>query len=316
MPPIRTTKKNQVALSAFFKNVNKDQAIAAMVKASPEQAALSRQVVDLAVHKESVAPVSTQTTSSPSSGPNPAQDSIVVRPKKRLPRPISSGIKVAHFNSSKSEWDGQFHHLIGTSTRTISFGYAFVLTDSHIDGIYRLGNGRAFQKLANFVFERSDVSYAAHNECNLSDAAIIRIAKASPNLKKLTLQSCTVGDEALRTLFQYCPDLTSIEVTTSGNNAINGEALDALRDRPQWCPNLKKIILGCHVGKSFMKSLRELGKAREKLIITLVERRQVKKWGDWELETSQESYRKGRKLPWDWNLPKYNEPHPGSIRDD
>ena len=48
-----------------------------------------------------------------------------------------------------------------------------------------------------------------------------------------------------------------------------------------------------------MKSMRELSKQREKLVVTLLERWEEKKWGDWDIHTRPMHYLKGRKIPYE-----------------
>jgi hypothetical protein len=49
-----------------------------------------------------------------------------------------------------------------------------------------------------------------------------------------------------------------------------------------------------------MKAMREVGKQREVLTVDFVSRSEEKKWGDWELCESVESYKRGKKVPFKW----------------
>lgn len=53
---------------------------------------------------------------------------VPTRPRSGL-KPVVKGAKDAYFESSVTDWDGKYHHLIGTSTRDIVFGARFVLTE-------------------------------------------------------------------------------------------------------------------------------------------------------------------------------------------
>ena len=58
-----------------------------------------------------------------------AQSPTAIPPKRRLLKPTCIGQKVAHFESSEQDWEKKYYRLIGTSTKTISFGQSFVLTE-------------------------------------------------------------------------------------------------------------------------------------------------------------------------------------------
>ncbi|KAJ4210814.1 hypothetical protein NW759_013116 [Fusarium solani] len=122
--------------------------------------------------------------------------------------------------------------------------------------------------------------------------------RACPKLRRIELQAATeVGEDALLALFENCPVLTYLELSgiSRGNN-ITGTSLDALRESPEWAPKLKTLILGeKDDNKEFMKAMRALGKERQAMTITLVSRHEEKKWGDWELVTTKQNYKKGRK---------------------
>lgn len=143
-----------------------------------------------------------------------------------------------------------------------------------------------------------DVSYDAKNKAELTTDVVVRLAKACPKLRKIELQAAyDVGEDALLALFENCPALTHLELTSlSGGNGITGTSLDALRENPEWAPRLKKLIVGENEdNKDFMKAMRALGKAREAMTITLLRRQEYKKWGDWELDVYATDYKKGRK---------------------
>ncbi|KAK2020814.1 hypothetical protein LX32DRAFT_289713 [Colletotrichum zoysiae] len=158
------------------------------------------------------------------------------------------------------------------------------------------------EKIAQFVFVYEDVGYGARNNAEaVTDDAVASLATSCPKLKKVQLEATShVADGGLLALFQNCPDLASVEVTgatRSVGDSLSGSALDGLREHPEWAPKLKKLILGeTEHNKPFMKAMRALTKERPGLTVTLLQRSEVKKWGDWELEEWKTHYKKGRKV--------------------
>ncbi|KAF6528649.1 hypothetical protein BFJ70_g16283 [Fusarium oxysporum] len=221
------------------------------------------------------------------------------RPKRTL---HPKGVKDAHFRSSDRDWDGKYEQVIGTSTRNIVFGSEFLLTDDHIDDILALGSP-VCEKIVQFIFEYEDVGYGARNNAeSLTNEAVVRLGKSCPNLKKVQLQAtCRVTDDGLLSFFENCPNLTSVELTGTSRGSrdkLFGQALDQLREHQEWAPKLKKLILGeDERNKLFMNAMRSLTKERPGLTVTLLQRHEVKKWGDWELEETKMVYKKGR-LAW------------------
>ncbi|KAH8659660.1 hypothetical protein BGZ61DRAFT_370033 [Ilyonectria robusta] len=220
-------------------------------------------------------------------------------PKRMLLKSIPKGVKDARFGSSDHDWDGKYEQVIGTSTRNIVFGSRFVLTDDHIDDILALGSPIC-KKFVHFIFIYEDVGYGARNNAqSLTNEAVVRLGKSCPNLKKVQLQATShVSDDGLLGLFQNCSNLTSVELTGTSRGSgdkLSGTALDELREHPEWVPKLKKLILGeGEHNKLFMKAMRALTKERPGLTVTLLQRHEVKKWGDWELEETKIEYKKGR----------------------
>ncbi|KAF5021028.1 hypothetical protein F66182_6959 [Fusarium sp. NRRL 66182] len=221
------------------------------------------------------------------------------RPRRTPLKSLPEGLKDAHFQSSRRDWDGKYEEVIGTSTRSIIFGSEFVLTDNHINDILALGNPIC-AKIVQFIFQYQDVSYTAHNSAmSLTNEAVVRLGQSCPNLKKVQLQATSrVTDVGLLGFLENCPKLVSVELTgTVGSTwtGLSGEALDQLREHPEWVPKLKNLILGENDRNTpFMKAMRSLTKDRLGLTVTLLERSQVKKWGDWELEKMTKTYKKGR----------------------
>ncbi|KAF5685228.1 hypothetical protein FCIRC_3531 [Fusarium circinatum] len=207
-------------------------------------------------------PIRTEKSNSAAVAPAPGTDA----PKKRLLKPVVKGVKDARFNSSVTDWDGKYHNLIGTSTRMIYFGYAF--------------NGAR----------------------DLTNEAVIRLAKGLPNLRTVSLPSADrVGDAGFLALISNCPDLRLLELTPGNRSSrdavkITAKAFDGFCEHPEWAPGLKQIVISDdESNKEFMKSMRVLRKQREKLVVTLLDRSEQKKWGDWELTTMSKHYMKGRK---------------------
>lgn len=139
-----------------------------------------------------------------------------------------------------------------------------------------------------------------NNAQSLTSDAVVRLANACPNLKKVKLQATSrVTDDGLRALLEKCPNLVSVEVTGisgSGGNRISGTLLDEWRKKPEWAPNLRNLTLSEREdNKVFMKAMRAFTKERSDLILTLLQRDEVNKWGeDWELEEKQTHYKNGR----------------------
>ncbi|KAH6973736.1 hypothetical protein BKA56DRAFT_592420 [Ilyonectria sp. MPI-CAGE-AT-0026] len=212
---------------------------------------------------------------------------------------LPEGMEEARFDSSERDWYGKYESVIGTSTRNIVFGHSFVLTDDHIDDILALGRSIC-KNITHFIFIYSDVSCRAQNNAqSLTSDAVVRLAKACPSLKKVKLQATSrVTDDGLRGLLEKCPNLISVEVTGvsgSGGNRISGMLLDELREKPEWAPKLRNLILGEREdNKVFMKAMRALTKERTELIVTLLQRDEVNKCGDWDLEEKKAHYKNGR----------------------
>lgn len=152
--------------------------------------------------------------------------------------------------------------------------------------------------LTKLVFDYSDVSYAAHNSNTITTGAVNKLAKACPKLKKVSLpDNSSLGDVALTNLLARCPHLTHVELS-GRRGSITSEALDAIRENPEWAPNLKKLRIGGSRSseKQWLKEMRDLTRARPNLVVDLVSTSERKKYGDWEVETYHTSYKKGREV--------------------
>ncbi|KAK5989265.1 hypothetical protein PT974_10774 [Cladobotryum mycophilum] len=225
-----------------------------------------------------------ESISASSSAPAPAPSS----PKKpvdafRAIRSVSKGEKEVHFVSDR-EWEEGWQNKLAARTKKLSFGHAFVLTD--------------------------DVSYDAHNANELTDDATVRLARMCPSLRVVKLQGVDASrltDTTLIAFLSNCVDLTSIEITGyKAAGTIKEASFDALREHPSWAPKLRTLRIpecgyAAHKDKNkWMKAMRALSRERETLLIEVVSMSQVKKWGDWELETLLlDKYRKGKvQRPW------------------
>jgi hypothetical protein len=166
---------------------------------------------------------------------------------------------------------------------------------------------QVLEKIWYFIFNFGDVGYDAKNGArDVTNEAIVRLAKALPNLRTVSLPSANkVSDEGFLALVSNCPNLKLLEITPSSSRSssldkISSKALDEFCAHPEWAPGLKQILLeNNESNKEFMKSMRELSKQREKLVVTLLDRGEHKKYGDWEINTRTSHYQKGRKIPWD-----------------
>ncbi|KAM0229435.1 hypothetical protein ACHAPO_009978 [Fusarium lateritium] len=140
---------------------------------------------------------------------------------------------------------------------------------------------------------------AKNDAKDVTDEAVVRLAKGLPKLRTFSLPGTTkVGDEGFLALVSNCPDLRLLELTPRGYGPrVTKEALEEFCKHPEWCPGLKQLVVhrSDDDNKDWMKAMRELGKQRDKLVITLLSRSEQKKWGDWELTTNPQHYVKGRK---------------------
>ncbi|KAM0814518.1 putative F-box domain-containing protein [Seiridium cardinale] len=308
MPPIRTPKQSKsrnASLFAFgFVKVDKDATKIAPggrltpPPSSPPQkspqppASLSKPASSPPPPIQTTSQVSAQTAASPT---QPAPTSAPTQVPCEVPsapvvpakapnfrKPVGRGTPHAEFRSEKLNWDGKYWKVIGTTTKVISFSSGLKLTD--------------------------DVDYNAHNDATgVTNAGVSALAKACPRLSKIQLQGTRdLGDPALRAIFRWCQNLTSLEISgTSGSQPMFSDAaLNALREAPAALPRLKTLRLTETTDRAFMKAMRDLGKARPKLTIDLVSTSEYKKWDSWYLRVSRDTYKKGRKAKFDLGRPR------------
>ena len=127
--------------------------------------------------------------------------------------------------------------------------------------------------LWNFVFNYQDDGFGSRNHArDLTEEAIVRLAENCPNLRCVQLQGTgNLTDRALICFFQNCADLTDLEISHAEwyLGSMTGTAFDTLRTRPDWAPKLIKLCVKNYESKAFMKAMRELTRARQKLLIQL-----------------------------------------------
>ncbi|RYC86500.1 hypothetical protein BFJ63_vAg10640 [Fusarium oxysporum f. sp. narcissi] len=177
-------------------------------------------------------PTRTEKSNSAADAPAPGTNA----PKKRLLKPVVKGAKDAYFESSVTDWDGKYHHLIGTSTRDI--GLALDLSLLMREKIWR------------FDFKFIDVSYDAKNGArDVTDEAVVRLAKGLPSLRTVLLPSANrVNDKGFLALVSHCPDLRLLELTAAstgsfGSTKLSPKALEELCAHPEWAPGLRQFVI-------------------------------------------------------------------------
>ena len=137
---------------------------------------------------------------------------------------------------------------------------------------------------------------------DLTEEAVIRLAENCPNLRKVKLE-CTKGltDRALTCFFEKCPNLTDLAITALSQGdrvkAMTGTAFDDLRETLDLAPKLIELRVELNESKTFMKAMRDLTIAREKLLVQLVRTDEL--WHRKEeysyLHVHEVNYLKGRK---------------------
>lgn len=153
------------------------------------------------------------------------------------------------------------------------------------------------EKLWEFEFIYSDVSYDAHNSAeDLTDAAVKLLAQGCRSLRRVTLPGTHgLTHEALVALFENCPDLSEVSMTGASRGGGNdtGAIFALLLERPDLAPKLHELRLE-PMNKVEMKAMRAVTKQREELTVEVVSVGEEKKWGDWELSVRVQEYWKGR----------------------
>ncbi|KAI4913307.1 hypothetical protein J4E85_010760 [Alternaria conjuncta] len=189
MPPVRTEKTNSSAkatpsggLAAFgFRPAPKEEVIAAAARAKPP--VVSRSAADLVAQE---AP----------------------KPKPRLPKPLVKGVKQASFADSRCDWDDKYHKIIGTSTRKITFGSAFELTENlkkiSLPGSRssKLGD-QGLIHLISFCQNLTHLEFSGSGVTEVTFEQWIAHPDWAPNLKKLRLNDLSYNRKPMRALREF-----------------------------------------------------------------------------------------------------------------
>ncbi|KAG6047947.1 hypothetical protein E4U17_007321 [Claviceps sp. LM77 group G4] len=220
---------------------------------------------------------------------------------RKTSTPMNQGLKEAIFDHNFA-WETNYRDWIGSKTKMVTFGSGFVLKDEHIDELIAAGP-KVCGNLTHFTFHFINVYYDAENSAEeVTNEALIRLITLCPKLRSIQLQGTSgLSDITLETIFRCCPNISFVEITThsrNGNNQVKGSALDKLRENPSWGTKLKKLrlpLVGSDGRDPFTRAVRALTKERVNLLVQLIEVREIKKWGDWELDYFETKFRKGRK---------------------
>jgi hypothetical protein len=108
----------------------------------------------------------------------------------------------------------------------------------------------------------------------LDDDAVIRFAKACPNLVHVGIDGgIRLTDESLVAFLTNCPNLRYIQLSGNDKAAgkLRGTALDLLRERPDLGKKLVKLRLTdqAEFDKTFMTAVKSLSRARKWLAIEI-----------------------------------------------
>lgn len=158
------------------------------------------------------------------------------------------------------------------------------------------------ENLWGFDFTYADVGHGAHNSAaSLTDADIKLLAQSCPELRRFKLPgSSGLTHEALVALFEGCPNLCEVEITSVSRGQRNDTKgiFALLHERQDLAPTLLRLRLDkiCLSFKTCaeMKTMKAVTRKRKELMVELISVSEVKKWGDWELEVYGDSYQKGK----------------------
>ncbi|KAF6814115.1 hypothetical protein CPLU01_14474 [Colletotrichum plurivorum] len=162
--------------------------------------------------------------------------------------PVIKGEKEANFEDDRRDWDGKYYKIICTTTKKINFDCGCVVTDKILNQIAAL-DAKICKSITWLTFKYTDVGYDAHNTAkDVTDASIIRLAQACPNLANFLLPGVGEGvtDAALKALVKHCPKLSQVDISGTTHYrrpAFAGPAFDALWNNPGQCPKLKKLYI-------------------------------------------------------------------------
>lgn len=170
-----------------------------------------------------------------------------------------------YFRSAQS-WEGRESKLINGAKR-LEFTDEFNVTDAHLDAIISIGPSFC-HSLQDFRAGDAETGKGA----SLSDAVILRLTRACPNIVHVGLDVTTqLTDEPLLALFTNCANIRYVQL--SGNDriagALRGPALDVLRDTHDMGKKLVKLRLTDQTEfyKGFTIAVKALSAARKKLAI-------------------------------------------------
>ncbi|KAK4450169.1 hypothetical protein QBC34DRAFT_379371 [Podospora aff. communis PSN243] len=153
----------------------------------------------------------------------------------------------------------------------------------------------------------NSVHYDATNDMKaVTDATLIALVRACPNLTRLQLQGTSgLTDDSLLAIYEHCPKLTALEVSraSGGKNVFTPRVFTALTENPTWMPKLKTLSLSSALGLYCSNTRKEknqgehamitMSKARPKLLFARVSISEEKNWGDWDLVKTYSKYNNG-----------------------
>ncbi|KAH6681052.1 P-loop containing nucleoside triphosphate hydrolase protein [Plectosphaerella plurivora] len=217
---------------------------------------------------------------------DPAPESVE---EIKFPRyPVIKGEKEANFRDDRTDWDGKYYMIIGTSTSAIPASSPIRSSTRSPPSTQRSARASPASPLTTATSATkhttapeespTPASSASHNPAPITHFLLPNVGHG-------------VTDAALIALTQHCPKLAEVYLTGA-----------------------KLHLHNIAENKEAMKPLREASKARPDLIIYMVSKSEEKHYGDWEMVTHTDVYFKGRKCP-DGKLPKkkrtYNPPNGG-----
>lgn len=147
---------------------------------------------------------------------------------------------------------------------TICFGRDFSVRDEHLDII------RSRPGVASYLRELSLGNSDTGCGGAISDEGIVNLAKACPNLVKVSLDAATnLTDAALQGICEACPRLKILYIMghDKRDGEIHGSSLKFLADHPEVAPELKELDLHDQPHYKFSKIAEELTLKRQGLEI-------------------------------------------------
>lgn len=169
-----------------------------------------------------------------------------------------------YHNNDATNWDET--KLDTPGIEKIHFGPNFPVKDQHLAAIY--SRPALAASLKSLSLGDSDTG----NGYYITEAAVIALVNACPNLRVLMLDAVTsLGDAALLACVQACPHLERLQIT--GNDKVkgkvNGTSLEQLKASPNLAPSLKELVLYDQpVLGRLDKAIKALSSERKTLAIT------------------------------------------------